>query len=190
MVVSTRMRSPPPSPGPGRSQPPVCVVMGVSGVGKSTVAHALAQRCGATFVEGDGLHPPTNLAKLSAGIPLEDEDRWPWLDAVADAALEARSRGPVVVTCSALRRRYRDRLRQRLPELVFVHLHAPADVVSARIASRAAHFAAPTLVPSQFAALELPEPDEPVVRVDATRPLPELLDQVVAAIARCAPSPG
>jgi len=164
--------------------------MGVSGVGKTTVAEALARRCGAAFVEADALHPPANVAKLRAGIPLVDDDRWPWLDAVADAMLEARGHGTVVATCSALRRRYRDRLCERVPGLVFVYLEAPPEIVQVRAATRAGHFAAPTLVPSQFAALEPPAADEPALRVDATRPLPELLDHLVAAIAQVAPLPG
>jgi gluconokinase len=131
------------------------VVIGVSGSGKTTVGKLLAARLGVPFADGDGFHSPANLAKMAAGTALDDADRAPWLDAIA-AWLDAHPR--CVVACSALRRAYRDRLRR--PDVCFVYLHGPRDVLASRLAARPSHFFPPALLDSQLAALEPPGPDE------------------------------
>ncbi len=153
--------------GPG----PLVVVMGVSGCGKTTIGAGLAERLGIPFLDGDDLHPAANTAKMAAGIPLDDDDRWPWLDRVGDALARARGAG-VVIACSALKRRYRDALRAHAPEVVFVHLAAPKEVVVERIAARTGHFMPAALLDSQYADLEPPGQDERCITVDVTGPLP------------------
>jgi carbohydrate kinase (thermoresistant glucokinase family) len=153
---------------------PRIVVMGVSGSGKSTVGAALATRLGIGFVDGDALHPAANVAKMHAGVPLDDADRWPWLDAVAGTL--AASETGVVVACSALKRAYRDHIRQRAGGCRFLYLAAPERVAHGRVAGRRTHFMPGSLVASQYATLEPPAPDEgDVLTVDATRPVAELL---------------
>ncbi|MFD3454084.1 gluconokinase [Streptomyces sp. NPDC058691] len=142
--------------GPGR---PLVVVMGVSGSGKSTVGGLLAERLGVPYAEADDFHPPANIAKMSAGHPLDDEDRAPWLDAIAAWIAERGERGGVV-SCSALRRRYRDRLRKDAPGLFFLHLDGPEELIAARLAARMQHFMPAGLLHSQFEALEPLDPDE------------------------------
>lgn len=157
----------------------VVVMMGVSGAGKSTLALALAQRLGWDFEEGDELHPAANVAKMAAGRPLSDADRRPWLEQVArwiDAEIAAGRRG--VITCSALKRAYRDVLRR--PEVLFVYLAVPRAELERRMATRAGHFMPAALLDSQLAALEPPGEDESALRVDAgTDPA-----RAVASIAR------
>jgi gluconokinase len=144
---------------------PVLVLMGVSGCGKSTVAGVLAGRLGWDLAEGDDMHPQENVAKMAAGHPLEDADRWPWLDRVAAWIGEHTAAGrPGIVTCSALRRRYRDVLRGE--RVVFVYLAGTREQIAARLAVRHGHFMPPTLLDSQFAALEPPESDERAITVD------------------------
>lgn len=134
------------------------VVMGVSGCGKTTVGLALAERLGASFVEGDQLHPQANVAKMAAGIPLTDADRWPWLDAVG-AALAGDA--PVVASCSALKRSYRDRLRtQAGTPLNFLHLAGDRAALAQRMAERPGHYMPVSLLDSQLATLEPPSADE------------------------------
>jgi gluconokinase len=152
------------------------VVMGVSGSGKTTVGQALAERLSLPFTDGDDLHPEANVAKMAAGIPLTDDDRWPWLDAVG-AAL---AHGAQVVACSALRRAYRDRLRAAAPGIALVLLDAPRDVLAARLTDRPGHFMPPALLDSQLQTLELPGPGEEVLTVDATRPVGRLVDEIAA----------
>jgi gluconokinase len=147
------------------------VVMGVSGSGKSTVGVALAAALGVPFVDGDALHPPANVAKMAAGQPLDDADRAPWLDAVA-AVLAT---GPVVVACSALRRRYRDRLRDAAPDLELVWLDGPRELLEKRLAERFHQYMPAALLDSQLAALEPPDPDEHALRLDVGRPVDELV---------------
>jgi gluconokinase len=157
------------------ASPPPLAVMGVSGSGKSTIGALLAARLGMPFVDGDDLHPAANKAKMGAGIPLDDADRWPWLDAVG-ARLAAEP--TPVVACSALRRVYRDRLRATAPATLFVHLAADESTIAERIAHRHHEYMPTTLLASQYAALEPLEPDEDgiVVDVDATP------DEIVAAL--------
>ena len=147
--------------------PRVIVVMGVSGCGKSTVGRVLAQRLGWVFQEGDDLHPASNVAKMRAGVPLTDEDRWPWLDCVAawiEARLAAGESG--VVACSALKRAYRERL-VRPGGVVCVYLAVDRHTLEERLAGRRGHYMPAALLASQLETLEEPGTDEGVIRVDA-----------------------
>jgi gluconokinase len=157
------------------------VVMGVTGAGKSTVGTRLAERIGVPFRDADDFHPPSNIAKMSAGQPLTDDDRWPWLDAIG-AHLAAHRGTGCVVTCSALKRAYRDRLRAAAPGLRFVHLHGDVALVAARQAARQGHFMPASLVPSQFATLETPTPDEGVITLDVAATPDALVDDAIAAL--------
>lgn len=134
----------------------IAVVMGVSGSGKSTTGAALARALGWPFVEGDDLHPPQNVAKMAAGIPLTDDDRWPWLDRIVDdlRALSKTNRD-IVVACSALKQRYRDRLASA-GDVRFVHLHGDRETIAARLAMRHHRYMPATLLDSQLATLEFP----------------------------------
>lgn len=153
------------------------VVMGVAGCGKSSLGQALAQALALPLVEGDDFHGPASQAKMAAGVALTDADRAGWLDALA-AELAARPQG-VVLTCSALKRRYRDRLRAACAALRFVHLVVDKETALSRVAARAGeHFFGPGLVASQFEALESPAGEAGVLELDATRPLPELVQAV------------
>ncbi len=152
--------------------------MGVSATGKSSVARRLAEIHGCDFVEGDDLHPRANVTKMEAGDPLTDEDRWPWLTRVAETMREQADAGrSSVVTCSALKRAYRDRLREDVSDVWFLHLHAPAEVLADRMSQRTRHFMPVSLLDSQLATLEPLAADEHGRVVDVTPPL----DDVVAA---------
>jgi gluconokinase len=160
--------------------PTAIIVMGVSGSGKSTVGRQLASRISAPFIEGDELHSESNVAKMRAGIPLENEDRWPWLDRIAQAITAACAENQRVVgACSALKRVYRDRLRERIPvRVLFICLEADNKVLSARMSSRPGHFMPPALLSSQLATLERPDASEFALCVDSTLPIDELLGRV------------
>ena len=162
---------------PGRQH---IVVMGVSGCGKSTVGGDVAARLGWPFEEGDRYHLPASIAKMSAGIPLADADRWPWLEKLAGliGAHEAAGRSSVIA-CSALKRAYRDVLRTGALRVRFLHLHGSRDVLQARLDARTGHFFPPDLLASQFAALEPLQPDEDGVVVDVALPVAE---QVAVAL--------
>ena len=150
--------------------PPVLVVMGVSGSGKTTVAKKLAEALGWTFEEGDDLHPAANVAKMRAGHPLDDEDRKPWLEAIGQWIDDQAARGePGVITCSALKRVYRDHIRAGRPQVAFVFLKGSKELIAERLAHRHGHFMPPALLDSQFEALEEPGPDEPVITVDIAK---------------------
>lgn len=159
-------------------QNPSLVIMGVAGCGKSTLAAGLADRLGLPLVEGDDHHSPESRRKMGEGIALTDADRAGWLAALAQRLAGAPD--GVVLTCSALRRVYRDQLRAAAPGLRFVFLDIAPDLARTRVAARRAHFFSATLVDSQFATLEPPRGEAGVLRVDAADPLPALLDQVVA----------
>lgn len=163
--------------------PPMVVVMGVSGSGKSTVGRLLAARLDVDYVDGDALHPPVNIAKMAAGQPLDHADRAPWLAAVA-AWIAARAAAGGVVACSALRRHYRDVLRAAHPALWCLHLDAPAALVAARVARRRGHFMPASLVRSQLAALEPLAADEPGAAVDAADPPEAIADAAAARLRR------
>jgi gluconokinase len=147
------------------SHPDAIVVMGVSGSGKSTFGAALAAAAGRAFVDADDLHPAANKTKMASGIPLDDDDRAPWLDAVAAAA---RKGGPVVVACSALKRSYRERLANGIPGVAFLELVVSREELTRRLAARSHEFMSPTLLDSQLATLESLAPDEPGVRMEYT----------------------
>ena len=151
--------------------------MGVCGSGKSTVGRLLADALGLRFVEGDDLHPPRNVALMAAGTPLTDDDRAEWLDAVAEQLTAADNTG-AVLTCSALRRRYRDRLRAVAPDLRLVHLHGDGACLAERLHGRSGHYMPATLLPSQLAALELPAADEHALVADIGRPPEQIVGEV------------
>ena len=153
--------------------------MGVAGCGKSSVGAAWAATGDLAYFDGDDLHPPENIAKMSAGVPLDDDDRAPWLVKVGDTL--AAAEGPVAVGCSALKRKYRDIIRARAPgPVAFLHLAAGRDVILERMKVREGHFMPTTLLDSQFAALEPLEDDEFGLRIDIAQPL----DKVVAECRR------
>lgn len=153
------------------------VFMGVAGAGKSTLAEAVAKRVRGLLIEGDDFHPAASRQKMANGQPLTDQDRQGWLDALI--AEVARHPGTTVMTCSALKRRYRDRLRSALPGIRFVYLDIDEELTRSRVASRPAHLFPVTLVASQFEALEPPENEPDVLRLDAAQPLPVLVEQAV-----------
>jgi len=153
-------------------------VMGVSGSGKTTVGAALAQRLHVPFEDADDLHPPANVAKMSAGVPLDDADRLPWLRKVGAWQKEHAGAGGVM-SCSALRRSYRDILREAAPEQVFVYLAGDRDLIARRVAGRIGHFMPAALVDSQFDDLETLTDDERGIPIDATAPTKAIVRTVM-----------
>jgi gluconokinase len=159
------------------------VVMGVSGVGKTTVAKGISTILGWRFLEGDAVHPEANVAKMAAGTPLTDEDRWPWLRSIGAWMSEEIAAGRSgVVTCSALRRTYRDLLREGRPEVVFCHLTADPDLIGERMSHRTDHYMPAELLPSQVATLEPLEPDEPGVNVSVEGEEAEVIARALDAL--------
>lgn len=159
------------------------VVMGVSGTGKTSIAHALRDQLGWSFIEGDDLHPNENIQKMSAGIPLTDEDRAPWLARISTWIKDAHARGErTVVTCSALKRAYRDVLRESAPGVLFVHLTGPRETIADRMKYRQGHFMSTSLLDSQFATLEPLEADEAGVLVDISGTPEEVATAALAAL--------
>jgi len=153
------------------------VIMGVAGCGKSTVGAALATATGATYLDGDDLHPPANIAKMSAGAPLNDTDRAPWLDKVGQAL--ATAPGTALIGCSALKRAYRDRIRATAGEPVsFLHLSGTRKVIEHRMHLRQGHFMPVALLDSQFATLEPLQPDEAGSTVNIDQPLGDIVKQL------------
>jgi gluconokinase len=168
----------------------IIVVMGVSGSGKTVIGSRLAEALGGRFAEGDRFHPPENIKRMSAGLPLRDEDRWGWLDAIASEIGESERHGEtLVVACSALKRVYRDRLRLASRNLRFIYLEVGRDAAAARVAARKGHFMPASLVDSQFAALEPPALDESTLKLDATKDPAELVAFAASAIAGSAAVP-
>src|SRR5207342_531694 len=158
----------------------ILVVMGVSGSGKTTIAKALADRLGWAFEEGDDLHPGSDIAKMHSGHPLDDRDRWPWLEKVAawiDGWRQAGKAG--VITCSALKRRYRDFLARGRPEVRLLYLHGDIELIAARVAARKGHFMSASLLDSQLATLEEPGPDEYPIYADVARPVDDIIAEIV-----------
>ena len=155
------------------------VVMGVSGCGKSTIAAAVAERAGATYIDADDLHPPANVEKMSQGIPLTDEDRMPWLVVVGDVIAQHRDER-VVVACSALKRAYRDVIRERSGGVLFAHLHGPRELLASRMGFRSEHFMPLTLLDSQLATLEPLADDENGLVVDISTSTAEIADRILA----------
>lgn len=171
------------APAVGSPEPVHLVIMGVSGSGKTTLAQILAARLGWPYAEADEFHPQANIDKMTAGIPLTDEDRWPWLAAMRNWLTEQAGAGrSTIVTCSALRLAYRDLLREAEGRVRFVHLTADPDVIGPRLGRRAGHFMPATLLPSQFATLEplVEGEDGVVVLVDV--PPEEVADRALAAL--------
>ena len=165
--------------------PPVhaIVVMGVSGCGKSTVAARLAQRLGWEFAEADAFHSPANIEKMRSGTALTDEDRWPWLDAIAAWIGAARAQGrPCIVACSALKRRYRERLAAGHDDVRFVYLQGAYETVAARLASRSGHYMPLSLLQSQYDALEEPATDEKAIMVSIERPVEALVEELASTL--------
>ncbi|WP_129844235.1 gluconokinase [Streptomyces sp. RFCAC02] len=160
--------------------------MGVSGSGKSTVGALLAERLGVPYAEADDFHSPGNIAKMSAGTPLTDEDRAPWLDAIGAWAAERTGHGGGVVSCSALKRAYRDRLRAAAPELLFIHLDGSRELIASRMARRTDHFMPTTLLDSQLAALEPLDASERGTRVAIDTDAPRIADRAADAVHRLA----
>jgi gluconokinase len=157
--------------------------MGVAGSGKSSVMAALGERLGWPRLEGDSLHPQSNVEKMLSGRPLTDDDRWPWLEQIA-AWIDAREaeRASSIVTCSALRRAYRDVLREGHPSVWFVHLVAPHRVLATRMERRDGHFMPRALLQSQLETLEPLERDEPGWAIDSVAPSSEIADRIAAAL--------
>jgi gluconokinase len=168
---------------PDADDPDVVVVMGVSGCGKSTVARGLSESLGWQLAEGDDFHPDTNVAKMRSGTPLTDEDRWPWLDSIGEW-ISARERAgeSAVVTCSALRRPYRDLLRKGRPHVRFLHVTAEPDVLLDRLQERSGHYMPPSLLTSQLATLEPLAADEPGVTISNEGSDAQVLDRALVAL--------
>ena len=167
----------------GAEIPCALVVMGVSGSGKSTVADRLAVRLGWRYEDGDSFHPASNVAKMSAGQPLTDEDRWPWLQAIADEIDRLSAAGEcAVIACSALKRSYREVLVHGRDDIRIVFLDGTQDLIAARLAARKGHFMPPGLLASQFRTLERPETNERpiVVSIDAT--VEQIVDDIVTQL--------
>jgi gluconokinase len=170
---------------PKRGDACIAVVMGVSGSGKTTIGEVLARRLGWSFADADAFHPPANIAKMSAGHPLDDDDRASWLAAIAARIDEWWGRGECgVVTCSALKRRYRDVIVGDRPEVCLVHLDGGRDLIASRLAGRRGHFMPGALLDSQFAALEPPGPDEHPLVVSIDRPVAAIVEALVIALSR------
>jgi len=155
------------------------VVMGVQGIGKSTIGRLLAQRLDVPFVDGDRLHPPQNVERMAAGIPLDDEAREPWLHLVGETLAEHRDSGGVVVACSALKRRYRDILREHAPDVYIVEPWGPIEVVARRVNARTHEYMPPTLLQSQYDTLESLYDDERGIRISIAPPPEQIVDEVV-----------
>jgi len=165
--------------------PSVVVVMGVSGCGKSTIASMLAHRLNWIFEEGDWFHPPSNVEKMHNGVPLTDEDRWPWLHGIAawiDATRRVGNHG--TVACSALKRAYRDILVGERPDVRIVYLKGERDLIARRLAARDGHFMPPSLLESQFATLEEPQPDEHAIVVSIVQHPREIVEEIVRRLGK------
>ena len=165
------------------TSPCALVVMGVSGSGKSTIADRLAARLGWRYEDADRFHPPANVAKMSAGQPLTDEDRWPWLQAIADEIDRLSAAGQrAVVACSALKRSYRDILVHGRDDIRIVFLNGTQDLIADRLAARKGHFMPPGLLASQFKTLEPPQPDERPITVSIAAPADAIVDDIVSRL--------
>lgn len=166
-----------------RTTPLSVIVMGPSGIGKTTTAELLAERLGWDFAEGDKFHPPANIEKMSHGVPLDDDDRAPWLATIRDWISEHAAAGRnTIVTCSALKRRYRDILREAHAEVRFLELVADQNIVAERLAKRSGHFMPPSLLASQFATLDELDEDENGLKVTVDAPPQTVVDRALAGL--------
>lgn len=162
---------------------PLVVVMGVAGSGKTTIGALIAHEAGVPFLDADQLHPLANVRKMAAGTPLEDADRWPWLDAVGERLRHAGRDGTgLVLACSALKRRYRDRIRRTAPDTVFLHLHGTPDVLTSRLEGRSEHFMPVSLLQSQLTSLEPLAEDEHGYTLDIDQPIEDIVDEAIDAL--------
>lgn len=160
--------------------PPIVIVTGVSGSGKTTVGALLAGQLGWPYAEADDFHPRANVEKMAAGHPLTDEDRWPWLEAIGKWIDERRAAGePGIVTCSALKRSYRDVLRRDRPEVRIAYLNGSHDLIASRMVARHGHFFKAAMLDSQFADLEPPAPDEHVLSVPIDGTPPDVVNRII-----------
>ena len=186
--MMTEMRSMEHSTNEGFS--PLVVVMGVSGSGKSAVGDLVAESLGVPFVDGDSLHPMSNISKLSEGEPLTDADKWPWLAIVGETLADAEHHGGMVIACSALKRKYRDAIRREVPQVIFVLLGGPRELLAARLATRPEHLfstaqaARAAQLDWQLSILEPLDADEHGGTIDVSPPLPVVVDEVVSTIRR------
>ena len=156
------------------------VVMGVSGCGKSEIGQRLASRLGVEYLEGDAFHPAANVARMSAGIPLDDDDRSGWLTILGERISAARTAGHgLVLSCSSLKRRYRDQLRAADPDLVFIHLHGDRETIASRMHARPGHFMPPALLDSQLRDLEPLQPDEKGLQEDIRLSPDEMIARIL-----------
>jgi carbohydrate kinase (thermoresistant glucokinase family) len=169
---------------------PLVVVMGVSGSGKSTVGDLVAESLGVPFVDGDHLHPMSNISKLREGEPLTDADKWPWLAIVGETLADAEQHGGMVIACSALKRQYRDAIRRAAPHVVFVLLGGSRELLAARLATRPEHLFSPAQAARasqlswQLAILEPLDEEEHGVSIDVSPPLSVVVDEAVEAVRR------
>jgi len=169
---------------------PALTIMGVAGCGKSSVGMAVAAACGGQFIEGDQFHPPENVDKMRSGLPLDDNDRSRWLDRLGDELARRIARGErPVLACSVLKKRYRDALRRAAPGVGFVYLDISPAEARRRVASRRSHFMPPSLVDSQFAALEPPVGEADALAVDAELPVEEIVREILDRFGRRESSP-
>ena len=161
----------------------IAITMGVCGSGKTSVGQIVASRMGWTFIEGDELHPAANREKMASGQPLADDDRWPWLDSIAEKmrAID-QAGGSAVVACSALRQNYRDRLRLSGARIIFLHLTGDPGLIRQRMENRRDHFMPPGLLDSQLETLESPRPDEPLFEIDVAGSAEDIAEAVVRSL--------
>jgi gluconokinase len=170
---------------PPEPAPRALIVMGVSGSGKTTIGEELARRIGWRYEDADTFHPAGNVAKMSAGQPLTDEDRWPWLHAIADEIDRAVAAGErVVIGCSALRRVYRDVLVHGRDDIRIIYLKGAQSLIAGRLGQRKGHFMPPGLLTSQFATLEPPTPDERAVTVSIDAPAGSIVDDILRQLSK------
>lgn len=160
----------------------VFVITGVAGSGKTTVGVALARALEVPFYDGDDFHPPENVARMAGGVPLTDEDRYPWLDRLRSLIADHLARGvPAVVACSALKQRYRDRLRAGNEGVFFIYLQGSIDLIGRRLATREGHYMKPDMLGSQFEALESPGPHDALI-IDVTHTVDAIVDAIISHI--------
>jgi gluconokinase len=165
------------------------IVMGVSGSGKSTIGALIAGALGVPFVDGDSLHPQSNVEKMAGGHPLNDVDRWPWLATVGTTLADAGRHGSgMVIACSALKRVYRDAIRKTAPGTCFVHLSGSREVLTSRVEGRSDHFMPPALLDSQLATLEPLEDDESGIVVDVDQSVTAIVAEATSALRKLASS--